>query len=100
MTTSAPPTETAIEQRASRATLRPFRVRVPVWNQNAPSSHMAPTTVTCGLPSAMIVASHVERALRNSEAGADPEFSFAMIATQSTGGRPSAAPRLIDDVQG
>src|SRR5438067_1633918 len=52
MTTSAPRTDTGIEHRGSRATLRPFRVPAPVWNQNLPPSHWAPTAVTCRLPSA------------------------------------------------
>jgi hypothetical protein len=43
MTTSASRTDTAIEHRGSRATLRPLRVPEPVWNQNAPSTHRAPT---------------------------------------------------------
>src|ERR1700748_2508238 len=43
MTTSAPRTDTATEHRRSRATLRPYRVPAPVWNQNVPSSHRAQT---------------------------------------------------------
>ena len=41
------------------------------------------------------VASHVVRALCASGAGADPASSFSVTASQSTGGRPSAAPRLM-----
>jgi hypothetical protein len=41
--------------------LRPFRVPAPVWNQNVPSSHRAPTAVTCGLPSSLTVDSQVVR---------------------------------------
>src|SRR5216683_3849371 len=41
ITTSASRIDTAIEHRGSRATLRPFRVPAPVWNQNVPSSHRA-----------------------------------------------------------
>jgi hypothetical protein len=59
-TTSASRIDTAIVQRGSRATLRPFRVS-PVWNQNVPSSQRAPTALTCGLPSSLTVASHVVR---------------------------------------
>jgi len=62
-TTSASRIDTAIEQRGSRATLRPFRVPDPVWNQKLPSSQSAPTAVTCGLPSSLTVESHVVRAL-------------------------------------
>src|SRR3954468_23157734 len=51
ITTSASGTATAIEHLGSRVTLRPFRVAVPVWNQNAPSTQRAPTAVTWGLPS-------------------------------------------------
>src|SRR3954452_6879914 len=95
ITTSAPRTDTAIEHRGSRATLRPFRVPAPVWNQNVPSSHSAPTAVTCGLPSSLTVDSQVVRALCASGAGADPASSFPEIAAQSTGGSPSALPRLV-----
>ena len=49
ITTSASRIDTAIEHRGSRATLRPFRVPAPVWNQNLPSSDRQPTTVTCGI---------------------------------------------------
>src|SRR3954447_14469170 len=94
-TTSASRIDTATEQRGSRATLRPFRVPEPVWNQNAPSSQRAPTAVTCGLPSALIVVSHFVRALCASGAGADPASSFSITASQLTGGRPSAAPKLM-----
>ena len=55
ITTSASRIETATEHRGSRATLRPLRVVAPVWNQNAPSTQTAPTAVTCGLPSALMV---------------------------------------------
>jgi hypothetical protein len=95
MTTSASRIDTAIEQRGSRATFRPFRVPEPVWNQNAPSSQRAPTAVTCGLPSSFSVASQVVRELCASGAGADPASSFSVTAAQSTGGSPSAAPRLM-----
>src|SRR6516162_6649801 len=90
ITTSAPRTDTAIEHRGSRATLRPFRVPVPVWNQNAPSSHRAPTAVTCGLPSSLTVDSQVVREFTASGAGADPAASLSATAAQSTGGSPSA----------
>src|SRR6516164_905135 len=63
ITTSASRIDTVIEHRGSRATLRPFRVPAPVWNQNAPSSHRAPTGVTCGLPSSLTVDSQVVREL-------------------------------------
>src|SRR5439155_20701200 len=53
---------TASVQRGSRARLRPLRERSPVSNQNASSTHTAPTPVTWGLPSGSIVASqHVWR---------------------------------------
>src|SRR5207249_6928074 len=55
ITTSASRIDTAIEHRGSRATLRPLRVPAPVWNQKVPSSHRAPTAVTCGLPSSLTV---------------------------------------------
>lgn len=58
-TTSASRTDTAIEQRGSLATLWPLRVPAPVRNQNAPSSQRAPTAVTWGLPSWLIVESQV-----------------------------------------
>src|SRR3984957_17381105 len=76
-TTSASRTDTAIEHRGSRATLRPFRVPAPVWNQNVPSSHRAPTAVTCGLPSSLTVASQVVREFSASGAGDDPASSLA-----------------------
>src|SRR3954447_7989857 len=94
-TTSASRIDTAIEHRESRATLRAFSVLAPVWNQNASSSHRAPTAVTCGLPSSLTVDSQVVRELTASGAGADPAASFATIAGQSTGGSPSTVPRLM-----
>src|SRR3954447_3727003 len=93
-TTSAPGTEMATEQRGSRATLRHFRVLAPVWNQNVPSSHTAPTAVTCALPSSLTVDSQVVREFTASRSGADPESIFPTMADQSTGGRSSAAPRF------
>src|SRR5687768_15635651 len=93
-TTSASRIDTAIEHRGSRWTLRAFRV-APVWNQNAPSSHRAPTAVTCALPSSLIVESHVVRALCASGAGFDPASSFSTTAVQSTGGSPSVSPKLM-----
>src|SRR5215472_13036746 len=95
MTTSASRIDTATEHRGSRATLRPFRVPAPVWNQNVPSSHIAPTAVRCGLPSSLTVDSQVVREFRASGAGADPASSFSTTAAQSTGGSPSALPRLV-----
>src|SRR5690349_21764707 len=86
ITTSAPRIDTATEHRRSRATLRPLRVPAPVWNQNVPSSHSAPTAVTCGLPSSLTVASHVVREFAASGAGADAASSFSATAAQSTGG--------------
>src|SRR5579875_1965188 len=99
MTTSAPLIDTATEHRGSRATLRPFRVPPLVWNQNLPSSHRAPTAVTCGLPSWLMVHSQVVREFRASGAGADPAASFSATAPQSTGGSPSAAPRLMISIR-
>src|SRR5260370_11553198 len=84
ITTSASRIDTAIEHRGSRATLRPFRVPAPVWNQNVPSSHRAPTAVTCGLPSSLMVDSQVVREFTASGAGADPASSFSATAAQST----------------
>jgi len=98
-TTSASRIDTAIEHRGSRATLRPFRVPAPVWNQNVPSSHRAPTAVTCGLPSSLTVASQVAREFSASGAGADPAASFPATAAQSTGGSPSALPRLMISIR-
>src|SRR5690349_23904500 len=89
ITTSASRIDTAIEHRGSRATLRPFRVPAPVWNQNVPSSHRAPTAVTCGLPSWLRVDSQVVRELA-SGAGAAPASSLSATAAQATGGTPSA----------
>src|SRR5262252_209436 len=99
MTTSASRIDTAIEHRGSRATLRPFRVPAPVWNQNAPSSHRAPTAVTCGLPSSLTVDSQVVREFAASGAGADPASSLSATAAQSTGGSPSALPRLVISIR-
>jgi len=42
-------------QRGSRARFRPLRLPWPVSNQKQPSAHSAPTPLTCGLPSALIV---------------------------------------------
>ncbi len=36
---------------AARSTVRPYRVPVPVWNQNVPSNHRAPAAVPRGVPS-------------------------------------------------
>src|SRR6202021_2633900 len=94
-TMSAPRTDTATEHRGSRATLRPFRVPAPVWNQNALLSHRAPTAVTCGLPSSLTVDSQVVRAFNASGAGAAPAASLSATTAQSTGGSPSALPRLV-----
>src|SRR5712692_8239320 len=99
ITTSASRIDTAIEHRGSRATLRPFRVPAPVWNQKVPSSHRAPTAVTCGLPSSLTVDSQVVREFTASGAGADPEPSFSATAAQSTGGSPSALPRLMISIK-
>src|SRR5690242_6412303 len=99
ITTSASRTDTAIEHRGSRVTLRPFRVPAPVWNQNAPSSHRAPTAVTCGLPSWLMVDSHVVREFTASGAGADRAPSLSATAAQSTGGSPSALPRLVISIR-
>jgi hypothetical protein len=49
ITTSAPRIDTAIEQRGSRATLRPFRVPAPVWNQNVPDPHRVGKPLKLGL---------------------------------------------------
>src|SRR5579863_10504105 len=94
-TTSASRIDTAIEQRGSRATLRLFFVPVPVWNQKLPSNQSAPTAVTCGLPSAFTVESHVERALWASGSGGDPASSVSTMSAQLTGGSPSIAPKLM-----
>src|SRR3954465_7048088 len=94
-TTSASRIDPAIEQRGSRATLRAFRVLAPVWNQNESSSHRAPTAVTCGLPSSLIVDNQVVREFAASGAGADPAASFATTAAHSTGGSLSTSPRLM-----
>src|SRR6202050_1054958 len=99
MTTSASRIDTATEHRGSRMTLRPFRVRAPVWNQNVPPSHRAPTAVTCGLPSSLTMDSQVVREFRASGAGADPAWSFSTTAAQSTGGSPSALPRLVISIR-
>src|SRR5215218_2638160 len=55
--TSKPFVATLIEQRGSRATFLALWVRSPVWNQHDPACQSAPTLVTCGLPSALRVAS-------------------------------------------
>src|SRR5579859_7326934 len=99
ITTSASRIDTATEHRGSRATLRPFRVPAPVWNQNVPSSHRAPTAVTCGLPSSLTVDSQVVREFTASGSGADPAASFSATAAQSTGGNPSALPRLVISIR-
>src|SRR3954471_13203826 len=95
MTTSPSRIDTATEHRGSRTTLRPLRVPAPVWNQNAPSTQSAPTAVTCGLPSSLMVHNHVVRVFAASGVGAEPASSFATTAAQSTGGSPSAFPRLM-----
>src|SRR6266705_2742482 len=95
ITTSASRIDTATEHRGSRATLRPLRVPAPVWNQNVPSTQRAPTAVTCGLPSSLTVDSHVVREFAASGRGADPASSFPATTAQSTGGSPSALPRLM-----
>src|SRR5579862_1630362 len=93
-TRSASRTDTAIEQRGSRAILRLLRVREPVWHQKVPSSQMAPTAVRCALLSLLRVASPVVCALCASGAGADRVSSFSVTSDQWTGGSPSASPRF------
>src|SRR5438552_8226257 len=95
ITTSASRIDTATEHRGSRARLRPLRVAAPVWNQKVLSTQRAPTAVTCGLPSSLTVLSHVVREFAPSGAGDDPASSLSTIAAQSTGGSPSASPRLM-----
>src|ERR1022692_1286925 len=95
ITTSASRIDTATEHRGSRATLRPLRVPAPVWNQNVPSTQRAPTAVTCGLLSSLMVDSHVVREFAASGDGVDPASSFPATTAQSTGGSPSALPRLM-----
>src|SRR5205809_2421827 len=95
ITTSASRIDTATEHRGSRATLRPLRVPAPVWNQNVPSTQRAPTAVTCGLPSSLTVDSHVVREFGASGRGVDPASSLSATAAQSTGGSPSALPKLM-----
>src|SRR5262245_55920002 len=95
ITTSASRIDTATEHRGSRSTLRPLRVPAPVWNQNVPSSQRAPTAVMCGLPSSLSVDSHVLREFGASGPGVDPASSFLPTAAHSTGGSPSAFPRLM-----
>src|SRR5436190_13513654 len=95
ITTSASRIDTATEHRRSRVTLRPLRVPAPVWNQNVPSTQRAPTAVTCGLPSWLTVDSHVVREFAASGRGVDPASSFSTTTAQSTGGSPSALPRLM-----
>src|SRR5215472_2053326 len=95
ITTSASRTDTATEHRGSRATLRLLRVPAPVWNQNVPSIQRAPTAVTCGLPSSLTVDSHVVREFTASGRGPDRAPSVSTTAAQSTGGSPSASPRLM-----
>src|SRR5258708_7301594 len=56
---------------------------------------MAPTAVTCGLPSSLIVDSHVVRQFSASVAGAGPEASFSTTVAHSTAGSPSASPKLL-----
>src|SRR6478752_8215138 len=49
-------------QRGSRSRFLALRFRSPDWNQKEPSTNDAPTPVTCGLPSGLIVVSqHVCR---------------------------------------
>src|SRR5947209_20602810 len=92
--TSAPATDVASEQRGSRVMLRHFFVPVPVWNQNVPSRQSAPTGTRCGLPSLLIVVSHVLREFTASAAGPFHASSVAVMSVHSTGGSWSAAPRL------
>lgn len=73
-------------QRGSRARFLPFRVRAPVSNQNAPSSHRAPIPVTWGLPSGLIVVNQVNNAPMASTT-ACAGFAFA---TCHDGACPSA----------
>jgi hypothetical protein len=64
-----------------------------------PSSHRAPTALTCGLPSSLTVDSQVVREFAASGAGADPAASFPATAAQSTGDSPSALPRLMISIR-
>jgi hypothetical protein len=97
-TTSASRMDSATAHRGSRSTLRALRVPEPVWNQNVPSSQRAPTAVTCGLPSSLTVVSHVVREFAASAAGGAPPSSFSTTPAQSTGGSPSALPRLMTSI--
>src|SRR5262249_53661326 len=90
ITTSASRIDTAIEHRGSRATLRPFRVPAPVWNQNVPSSQTAPTAVTCGLPSSLTRDSHVVQEFGASDRGVGPASRLSAPAAQCTGGGATA----------
>ena len=81
ITTSASRIDTATEHRGSRATLRPLRVAVPVWNQNVPSTQRAPTAVTCGLPSSLTVR-HQQRQGRRPRPDAPPERDVPQSCAQ------------------
>ena len=91
--------EILFEHRPIARDIAPLRVPAPVWNQNVPSTQRAPTAVTCGLPSSLTVASHVVREFAPSGAGVDPASSFSTTAAQSTGGSPSALPRLVISIR-
>jgi len=77
-------------QRGSRARLRPLQVPSPVTNQNAPSVHAAPTRVTCGLPSGLIVASQAVCRLGPPVSGA---WANPWSRRASIGASPAAAGR-------
>src|SRR2546426_8196707 len=76
--------------------LRALRVRSPVWNHHASSAQRAPTAVTCGDPSALIVVSQQVWRLGPPVSGVVVNSSRpAVTAFQSRGGRSYSAPRFF-----
>src|SRR4249919_2228775 len=94
--TSKPCVATLIVQRGSRATFIALAVRAPVWNQQEPACHSAPTLVTCGLPSAFrVVSQNVERFGERGSSCVRRSASCVSTWDHSIVGSPSASPRLV-----
>src|SRR5215204_1554307 len=87
-TTSYPFVESETAHRGSRSRFRPLRAVRPDTIQYAPSSHRAPTPVTCGLPWALVVVSQaVYRPGPPSASPACPSGREADAASQLRGAR-------------
>src|SRR5712664_3528313 len=94
--TSNPFVATLIVQRGSRATVFALRVGPPVWNQHEPAGQIAPSLVTCVLPSAFrVVSQNVERFGERGSSCVRRSASCVSTRDHSIVGSPSASPRFV-----